>query len=157
MRIKRNCLFPSLLILILANFGRLINSSKAKKDKNKNIKEQPIINITKWQYCEGCKLTAILYTEVLGKEMDKMQKLKITGGTTVDAFKLAKNLCDNDYFSVYQDYIKYSCIRILNQYAQPFIEAFVGSGSRSIMHESSERYERTKTVTFLNVFFLNKI
>ena len=155
MHIKLNYLFPTLLILILTNFGRLINSSKAKKNKNKNIKDtQPTINITKWQYCEGCKLTAILYTEVLGKEMDKMQKLKITGGTKVDAFKLAKNLCDNDYFNVYQDYIKYSCIRILNQYAQPFIEAFVGSGSRSIMHESSERYERTKTVTFPNPFFL---
>lgn len=97
--------------------------------KNKKVEPSEAVNITAWQYCEGCKLSVKLFADNSRNEMDRMQRKGIQAGSSIPADKLIEGICDKKEFDSYDMFIKYSCVKIFNDHREDFLKSFEGLSS----------------------------
>lgn len=120
------------------------HGSNAKK-KSKKV-EPEAVNITAWQYCEGCKLSVKLFADNSRNEMDRMQRRGIQAGSSIPADSLIEGICDKKEFDSYEMFIRYSCVKIFNDNRENFLKSFEGlssandySGSALFRHKKNVR------------------
>lgn len=138
----RNCKGQTVAVLLLAftSLAALVSCSGKASDvtKEKNVTIRP------WQYCEGCKVTADLFSLAVNNHILQLKK---SGKTkTVDAISLLDYFCDKGEFSEYQSFIKMSCIKILGEHRIPFVESFQGDATETSMTNKMDSYLRKKHV-----------
>ena len=137
--------FTTYLLLSFLFFGFTL----CKKDESTTQKEN--VTISKWEYCQGCKETVQLFATVSSDTLMSMQKTGVEAHQTVEANKLATEICYNKNFNKqFQKSIKYSCIKILNDHSQTFLQSFTGSATASSILNKADLFLKKKQVFYLN-------
>ncbi len=109
--------------------------------------DAPNVTITAWQYCEGCKLTVDIYSQVAAKELKKLDNLPKGEKKVLDASKAVENLCDSTLFDAYGDFGKYSCMKVLEEeYRIKFLEEFAGSTTITSLLNKKAIFEKKQRV-----------
>ena len=120
------------------------------KKGDETIENDPPANnsatITKWQYCEGCKETVNLFSMVSAAELAKMQKEGKLAKSVLEVQNLVTLICDNEYLTKFQPFIKYSCMKIMDEFRLPFLKQFEGSMSSTMMTQKLDIFERKKNI-----------
>ncbi len=103
--------------------------------------------ITPWEYCEGCKETVNLFADVSAKALQQMQKDGEGGEGMLEIQKLISLLCDNPQLDKFNPFVKYSCMKIMDEKRLPFLTSFEGSASAATATQKGVVYERRKSVS----------
>lgn len=110
---------------------------------------RPSVTISKDQFCSGCLFTVQAYAEVSADTLANMQNNKIPAGNILNgmqsclvyiyfttnlfdifiAYETAVSICENEKFSMYNSYLKYSCMKILEESQEAFLTEFEGDVS----------------------------
>jgi hypothetical protein len=120
------------------------NASKSDDEILSN--EAKNVTITSWQFCEGCKLTIDVYAERITNEMKKMIKSGKPSGSELVANNVVDGLCESDNFAKYNDFVKWSCTKIFEEFRVPFLEAFQGTLSQFSTITKADIYDKRMEV-----------
>ena len=110
----------------------------AKKKKQRKVRTEPetptgppvTINITKWQFCEGCKATVNAYSAIVASALQKLQDSGQSAGATLTIEPpTTAEVCEGTQFSKYESFMMHSCIKIFNDYTETFLRDFEGTTS----------------------------
>ena len=104
------------------------------------------VTIQKWQYCAGCKATVEIFGIATGHKMQELQQSKAPPGTSVDVDEIAENICASHMFDPYQDFVRYSCVKLLNENKYQFLSSFEGEATAVYGMMKGETYKKTKEV-----------
>lgn len=110
--------------------------------------ESPQVTISAWQFCEGCKITVDAYAQLASQEIKRLDKLPKKKENTLDALKVMDHMCDDVYFQDYKDFAKYSCIKILDDTRNKFLEEFTGSASLASLSSKKDVLAKKKNVRY---------
>lgn len=135
--------FVDFLIITILVF---VYSATANEKKQKN---EPIsVTVSKWEYCEGCKETVTLYTRSLAKRLENMHRTGVKPNSELTAQDLIYGICDSEDLHKFQNFVKYSCIKILNANETFFLEQFQGISSPTTVLQKALVFERRKNVYY---------
>ena len=84
------------------------------------------VTIKARDYCYGCMSTVNLYSTLTSNRLRDMQTNRVASGEKVEANDIAKLMCDDQSLVPYKTYIKYSCIKIMDEYRNEFLRYFEG-------------------------------
>ena len=117
--------------------------------------EKVNVSISKWEYCEGCKETVNLYTRVLSNKLLSMHNGGVKAHSELIAEDLVNGICDSEDLVKYKDFVKYSCIKIMDNHNSVFLKQFEGTSSPTNVLNKALVFERKKHVcpSNLNNFF----
>ena len=116
-----------LTVLFLLVLLTILYSVECKK---KSVQKKDNQTISPWEYCEGCKVTVDLYSQLSQKKLAEMQAAGVKHGTSFDANTVIPGMCDNeDFASNYAPAMKWSCIKIIEENATKFLLPFEGDSS----------------------------
>lgn len=104
------------------------------------------IVIRPWQYCEGCKHTVQLYTMLTKDKLKNMQSRAVPSKTTVEANEVAQGICDHVSFFSMQPFMRYSCMKIMDEASQNFLEEFTGHLTVSDLQSKADSFKRKRRV-----------
>jgi hypothetical protein len=130
------------LVIVLSLF--LLNATIKSEIKLETTTDQ--VSISEWEYCEGCILTVDAYSKISNAKLKEMQQKGQPSNEVIDVGVIMKNMCDNEYFYKYKDFVKYSCIKMLNENSTSFAEPFAGSYDLNSANVKSYMFEKTKEV-----------
>jgi hypothetical protein len=105
--------------------------------------------IRPWQYCEGCKETVKLYANVTSRRLEKMQRSGVSAFSAVEAHELADLICDDNYLTSFQPFVKYSCIKIMDEHGLKLMKIFEGSFTKDLVTNKAEIFEKKRKVHLL--------
>ena len=111
--------------------------------------ESPEVTISAWQFCEGCKITVDAYAHLATKEIHRLEKSPNKDAKTLDALKIMDHMCDDSYFQDYKDFAKYSCIKILGDTRNEFLEEFTGSATLASLSSKKDILSKKEKVGYL--------
>lgn len=109
-------------------------------------KEAPESSISPWQYCFGCKETVVLYTKRTNDALIKMQKAGKPSSTMLEANSLVEGMCDSPDLSRYQPFVRWSCVKLMNEYQTKFLEKFAGEASVTNINNLSSLFKRKRQI-----------
>lgn len=120
----------------------------AKKKTGADEKVAPAkVNISKQDFCYGCRETVNLYARRMSNALAEMQRKNVEGGGTLDGNALVVGMCDDSSLEVFQSNIKYACIKIMDDYRNHFLQVFQGeASSKSIMSSKGFLFEKKKKI-----------
>lgn len=75
-----------------------------------------------------------------------MQSRNVKSGEVVNGYDIANYMCDTPFFADFKNYVKFSCIKILDEHRDSFLNEFVGSGSVDLVVSKSKNYERARNI-----------
>lgn len=104
------------------------------------------VSITAYEYCSGCIYTVESYATLTAEAFEKMQTQNVDAGEAVNGNDLANLMCDDPFFSDFKNYVKYSCIKILDERREQFLNGFAGTGSVDSVVSKKKVYERTRNI-----------
>lgn len=102
--------------------------------------------ITKWQYCVGCKETVFHYLKKMHQSLAAMEKAGKPPSSVLDANQLSELICDDEYFKQFQPFVRLSCIKLLNDGKQQFLEQFAGATSVQTVLNKADNFKRKQNV-----------
>lgn len=145
-RIHHSSILISLLFLtsLVSNLF-LYTFALSSDEKNANN-----VTIKSWEYCQGCRELVDIYSKAVNDEMLNLKKK--ASSKTIDAGSLIDHFCDGEIFLEYQDFVKLSCIKILEEFRIPFLESFKGTTSESLVTNKKESFTKKQKVV---VFYYN--
>jgi len=111
--------------------------------------ESAQVTISAWQFCEGCKITVDAYAQLASQEIKRLDKLPKKKENTLDALKVMDHMCDDVYFRDYKDFAKYSCIKILDDTRNKFLEEFTGSATLASLSSKKDVVAKKKNVRII--------
>ena len=139
-------LFSVLLVLVLIEAKK-----KSKTRKDQQVKDNiPVVNITKWQYCEGCLKTVDLYSTVVAEEHRKLQSTGEPAGSTLQVKSgNYDDACKSKTLEKYEPFIRYSCMKIFDDHnlRVEFLKGFEGSSSVNTAVARGDIFNRKKEVS----------
>lgn len=109
--------------------------------------EKENVTITKWQYCLSCKETINLYVKLATEEISNMQKKGRPAMSTLEANQLAHFICDHKSFEPMQPWMKYGCMKLMEDHYLTFLEHFAGQVSVNDIMNKAENYRRKRRVS----------
>lgn len=105
------------------------------------------ITLLKWQYCASCKGTIELFTTLATNKIIEMQNNGIASGEELDVAPLVNNLCDLKYFDRYAPFMRYGCIKLLNDHTKEFLNTFAGDiASTQFSVSKGNIFSKTKEI-----------
>lgn len=104
------------------------------------------VSISAHEYCSGCIYTVESYATLTAEMFEKMQSQDIEAGESVNGNEIANLMCDSPFFSDYKNYVKYSCIKMLDEKRDQFLNGFAGTGSVDSAVSKKKVYERTRNI-----------
>jgi len=110
------------------------------------IEAEDSVTIRPWQYCEGCKHAVYLYSTVSAAELQRMYKAKVPNRSQMEAGDLAEGLCDNVYYSDFQPFLRWSCIKIMHENRVKFLEEFAGEATLANRLSNAENFRRKRHI-----------
>lgn len=131
-----------MLVLLCVHLLLLFSFSSAKDEEAKQN-----VSITKWQYCMSCKETVNLYIQVTTDEITNMQKAAKPPLATLEANDLVHLICDNKLFESRQPFMKYGCMKLLEDNRLDFLNQFAGQISLNDILNKAENYKRKRRVS----------
>mmetsp|Transcript_34429 Transcript_34429/g.50042 ORF Transcript_34429/g.50042 Transcript_34429/m.50042 type:complete len:277 (+) Transcript_34429:39-869(+) len=137
----RTTLFLLLIQIIISvtlvrSDSNLIRGEEGKKNST----------ISKWEFCEGCKETVNLYARVSSSRLQEMQSKGIIANSVLESQNLLDGICDHEYIMKYNEFVKFSCIKILEDFGIPFLKHFDGKSSAASVIQKAETYNRKKAI-----------
>jgi hypothetical protein len=102
--------------------------------------------ITKWQFCFGCKETVFLYLQKMYDALNAMEKTGKPPSSVLDANKISELICDDEYFKNFQPFVKFSCIKLLSDGKEKFLDNFAGATSVQTALNKAENFKRKENV-----------
>lgn len=106
------------------------------------------VSILSWQYCFGCKETVTLYSKLAAQELERMRKSGEKSSSLLEANRLAENMCDHPAINYkYQPFVKFSCIKLLNEHQKDFMEAFAGHATMVSFQNKADMFHRKRKVS----------
>ena len=133
------------MFLLLCLFSICV-AKKSRRQSNDEVATAKEVQVKAWEYCEGCKATVELYAILSSDRLKQMQKSGVAQGEVMEAQTLLEGICDNPHFNKYASFIKYSCIKVLEDFRLPFLESFVGKADASSATVLNTVYSRKKEV-----------
>ena len=124
----------------------IVYLSSSTTTEKKKLKESMSVTVSKWEYCEGCKETVNLYTRSLSNRLETMHKTGVQPNSELTAQDLIDGICDSEDLQKFQNFVKYSCIKILNSNETYFLEQFQGISSTATVLQKALVFERKKNV-----------
>ena len=94
------------------------------------------VTIKPREYCYGCMSTVNLYSTLTSSWLSDMQAKRVASGEKVEANDIAKLMCDDSALTPYKNYIKYSCIKIMDENRNDFLRHFEGIVMFGAMYEA---------------------
>ena len=105
----------------------------------------PTVNISKWEYCEGCKVTVDAYSLASYKRMKDMQSQKVPDFEILESSALVEGICDSQPFEeLYDAAMKHSCIKIFNDHQTEFGKVFEGKIGVLTVNAPNEVYMKRR-------------
>lgn len=133
---------PEWMLLIMVYAAVFVCNSQPSLEPDENVTLRP------WQYCEGCKHAVHLYSTVSAAELQRMYKAKVPNKSQMEAGDLAEGLCDNVYYSDYQPFIRWSCVKIMHESRVQFLDEFAGEATLANRLSKAENFRRKRHVLF---------
>ncbi len=113
------------------------------------------VKITKWEYCEGCKETVSLFSQVSAAELNKMQKDGKSAKSVLAVQDLVAGICDHKSLNQFNRFIQLTCIKIMEEHQLPFLKQFEGSVSSTSVTHNSVVLEQKRKVSCYNHFMIS--
>jgi hypothetical protein len=142
-----------LLIFVVIQFLFLSGSAKKKPSSKPKEDESDTVTIRPWQYCQGCKHTVQLYAILSAKEMARMKKKGIPSKSQMDSVSIANGMCEHDNFYSFKPFVRWSCVKIIQESSQMLLQAFLGNQSASDMIGKHENFKRKQQVIVCLLLF----
>jgi hypothetical protein len=109
------------------------------------------VTLSKWQYCAGCKGAVEILTTLATNKIVEMEKSGNPSGGELDITPLVENLCDLSYYDRYDPFMRYGCLKLLQDHQQEFLSIFDGDvASVQFSVSKVNIYSKTKEIC-LNV------
>lgn len=142
---------PILYRLIILSFSALFSVQAKIKDDNVQS-----ASISKWEYCEGCKETVNLYARKIAARLRAMHDSGLQVNSPLEAADLVEGICDDTHLLKYRDFMKFSCMKIMDEHRAKFLKRFEGKSSGSTPLQKADLYQKKKAVKFdlINQFCL---
>lgn len=129
----------SLLSVILLMTFLCAVVSKEDSDKPDTVQIRP------WQYCQGCKYTVELYAKVAA---DRLKQQKKAGGPAAMAGEeILESLCEDSAFFNLQPYMRWSCMKLLGENMNEFLEEFAGQFTATDLINKADNFKRARRVS----------
>jgi len=82
--------------------------------------------ISQEQYCEGCQLTVEAYSLLIAKEIKRLLTFTHKADVVVDIVEVLDNTCGDEMLTVHKDFVKYSCMKMVDEVGEKLLEEFSG-------------------------------
>lgn len=126
--------------------------SKLKKNSKKPI-VQEVANITTSQFCEGCRLSVDIFTKYAASALEDMKAKNAKLGSSFDPTTIVGGFCDKNDFAKYQNFIKFSCIKLFDDFGTEFLTSFQGNHTYSDLLSRSFMFGLKKEVVCVHALF----
>lgn len=135
-------------VLLLLAGGNAQEFSNENEQMDTTVPERPPdATITYSQYCLGCKQTVDIYSKYASDEFKKYQiAVGKKEARTLNAFDLLDNLCDHPDMQNYQEFVRFSCLKMMSEYKQEFIKPFQGYTNSELLNNKREVFTKKKSV-----------
>jgi hypothetical protein len=77
-----------------------------------------------------------------------MQRKGISAESVLESQNLLDGICDNEQIMKFNEFVKFSCIKLLDDFGIPFLKHFEGKSSAASVLQKAETYNRKKAVLF---------
>lgn len=104
------------------------------------------VTILEWQYCEACKLTVDLYGELFFEQMSQFYKKGPKPDSMVNSSEIVSGMCDNPFFDQFQPFVKYGCIKTVEDSGVKFLQQFSGFANTLDVINKASSHRRRKEV-----------
>lgn len=105
--------------------------------------EREKVSVSKAQYCTGCQYTVQAFANISATHFQQMQLAGEDAGGVAQAHDIANLMCDDVFFDRFHTFVRYSCMKVLNDYDNDFLLHFEGLASNMLANSKSVLYERT--------------
>ncbi len=133
--------------LLLGLFLKITAEIAKKNPEDDSSKET--VSITKWQYCLSCKETVNLYVKLASDEIQSMQKSGKPALSSLEANQLAHFICDHSSFNHFQPWMKFGCMKLMEDHSIDFLQQFAGHVTINDIINKAENYGRKRRVSHL--------
>lgn len=124
-------------LLILCRFILLITALIGVFGKKRKTGEKKVVKLGRAEYCWGCQYTVQAMANLTETYFRKVQDLGEQ--PTAQASEIAERMCDSKYFDRFLPFIRYSCMKILDDHSADFLLQFEGHvkmiRAKNIMYE----------------------
>eukprot|EP01038_Epipyxis_sp_PR26KG_P004057 gene4057-5800_t len=114
--------------------------------RSEEVPNIPTEKITKWEYCQGCKELVNMYAMLSSSELNRMQQEGKKQSSILEANDLVAGICDRKEFEKFLPFMKYACIKIMEEYRIKFLEYFKGSTTASSMLNKADTFHKKKNI-----------
>ncbi len=123
------------------------DNSNNNNSSNSSSSSIPTVNISRLEYCEGCRASVLAYSQELHIYLQTLQAKGVPQYDAIDAQHLIEGICDKEeHFGRYNMAIKHSCIKLFADHQIQFVEAFQGNSSAHATITYSEVYSRSRRI-----------
>jgi hypothetical protein len=138
--------------LILGLFLKITAETVKKDTEGDSSKET--VSITKWQFCLSCKETVNLYVKLASDEIQSMQKSGKPALSSLEANQLAHFICDHSSFNNFQPWMKFGCMKLMEDHSIDFLQQFAGYVTINDIINKAENYGRKRRVSHFYASFI---